>query len=135
MGYTEQQIESVFSTSKATWRYSGIRNGAERTFTMHIIDNLTKAELHKIEKQPSIETGKQEVAAWLVKHKGGLTNVLTDDQARDATVDQLKSDLAATNARLEAVVAASLPPVETEAKKHKPGKRSAEPDPVRTSDE
>lgn len=137
MGFTEQQIDSVFKTSKATWRYEGIRDGINRTFNIKVYDDLTKTLLHTILKQPSLETGKQAAADWLVKNRGGLTDVLSDDQARDAKVSEMQAQLDATNERLNAVLAASQPATENAEGSPKPrrGKRAAEPDPVRTSDE
>lgn len=137
MGFTEQQIDSVFKTSKATWRYEGIRDGINRTFNIKVYDDLTKTILHTIYKQPSIETAKQAAAEWLVKNKGGLTDVLSDDQARDAKVNEMQAQLDATNERLAAIVAATQPATENaeEAPAPRRGKRAAQPDPVRTSDE
>lgn len=132
MGFTEQQIDSVFRTSKTTWKYVGVRSGLNRTFNLSVVDAQSNAVLFTAKDQPSIETGKQTIADWIVKNRGGLTDVLTDDQARDATVEQLKADLAATNARLEAVVTANQPAPDEEATKPRRSRRSAEPDPART---
>lgn len=137
MGFTEQQIDSVFRTSKTTWKYVGVRNGLNRTFNLSVVDAQSNAVLFTAKDQPSIETGKQAIADWIVKNRGGLTDVLTDDQARDAKVSEMQAQLDATNERLAAIVAASQPATENAEETPKPrrGRRAAEPDPVRTADD
>lgn len=67
---------------------------------------------------------------WLVDNKGAKSRVIGDDEAKDIRLTEVESQLAATNARLEAIVTASQPAVEPEVKTQKRGKRAAEPDPV-----
>lgn len=67
---------------------------------------------------------------WLVENKGAKSRVIGDDEAKDIRLTEVESQLAATNARLEAIVAASQPATETEADKPRRGKRAAQPDPA-----
>lgn len=82
------------------------------------------------------DSSDQSALKWLVENKGAKSRVIGDEEAKDIRLTEVEEQLAATNERLAAIVAASQPATENAEESPKPrrGKRSAEPDPALTDD-
>ncbi len=123
--YTETEALNILLSSKCSMKPVLI----DGKNVVRLFDHDDKM-IHEIKGDGS----DQEALKWLVENRGAKSRVIGDDEAKDIRLSEVESQLAATNARLEAIVAASQPAPETEAEKPRRGKRAAQPDPVLTDD-
>lgn len=124
--YTENEALNILLSSKASMKPVFIDGKAiVRLFDQD--DNM----IHETKG----DGADQSALKWLVDHKGAKSRVIGDDEAKDNRLTEVEQQLAATNERLAAIVAASQPATPAEEKPAaRRGRRAAEPDPALTDE-
>lgn len=94
---------------------------------IRIFDDITGKMIH----ETTGNDADQSALEWLVTERNGITRVIGDTEAKDNRLSEVEAKLAATTARLDAIVTAQQPaPAETP--KPRRGSRAAQPDPALT---